>query len=267
MTRFAPHPVWWEMIRAGARRVQIYRTSMLFWLISAMLQLFLLRMVWSTIYGDRASVDGVAADTLLVYLTISALHVYVMGNGIAHEMEERISTGQVATDLVRPFGFMHQMVAQQVGFSYGMAPVLLVAVPAGMLVGSLRPPSLPMLLVYLLSFVLAYVVNTLIWMQMGLFGFWMLNFGALLALTSVISSFLSGALVPLWFMPDALRFVVQLLPFQATTFLPASIFSGQVSGSGVVLPMLVQVAWIAILLGTLSLTWRRAQRKLVIQGG
>ncbi|MDQ3657790.1 MAG: hypothetical protein M3457_22285, partial [Chloroflexota bacterium] len=73
--------------------------------------------------------------------------------------------------------------------------------------------------------------------------------------------------IPVWFMPDALRIVVQLLPFQAMTFLPASIFSEQVTGTAMIGPLLVQLAWIGILTLVIARVWARAQRKLVIQGG
>ena len=148
-----------------------------------------------------------------------------------------------------------------------MWPVFLAALPVGMIVGSLRPPSPELIPVYLVSLVLAWVVNTLIWMQFGMSAFWMLNSGAAIALASVASSFLSGALVPLWFMPDWLRIVMQCLPFQAVAYLPASIYAGQVQGGDTFWPIVVQLAWILVLLATISWTWRRAQHKLVIQGG
>ncbi len=262
-----PHAVWWEMIRVSARRVQIYRTGMVFWLIRSMLELFLILIVWSAVYGDRDSVDGIGASTLLVYLTISAIQVYILPDVIAFEVEERIETGRVATDLIRPFGFMKQMLAIQLGSTLGIAPALILVVPAAMLVGSLDLPSLTNGIAYIVSFALAYLVSSLTWLLVGLGGFWLINIGGLRALLSVASGFLSGALIPVWFMPDALRIVVQLLPFQAMTFLPASIFSGQVTGTAVIGPLAVQIAWIAILTGLIGWAWAGAQRKLVIQGG
>jgi len=267
MTIRGPHPVWWAMIRVSARRVHIYRAGMMFWMIRSMLELFLILIVWSAVYGDRESVEGIADDTLLVYLTISAIQVYILPNIIAVEVGERIETGQVATDLIRPFSFMKQMIAIQFGSSIGFAPACVLVIPAAMLVGSLELPSLTNGVAYIISFVLAYMVSTLTWLLVGLGGFWLINIGGLRALLSVASGFLSGALIPVWFMPDALRILVQLLPFQAMTFLPASIFSGQVTGTAMMVPLLVQVAWIAILIGLIGWVWARAQRKLVIQGG
>src|SRR5688500_3974537 len=105
------------MIRVSAYSVRGYRVGMLFWLLSVMMQLFLLRTVWAAVYGEREELDGITAHTLLVYISVSALHTCVLDNGVAHVMEDRISTGRVATDIVRPFGFMKQMVAMQAGFT------------------------------------------------------------------------------------------------------------------------------------------------------
>lgn len=261
------HPAWRELIRISARQFQVYRFRMVGWLFTLMIQLYLLRVVWSAVYDGRESVEGIPAETLLVYLTISSLHRFFLPNSIAFEIEERISTGRVATDLIRPFGFMQQMIAIQTGSLAGSLPLLIVVVPIAMLVGSLRPPSPENFLVYALSLALAFIVNVLIWMLVGMLGFWMMNVSGVRAMLGVSIDFLAGALVPLWFMPDALRTVLELLPFQAVMFLPASIFAGQVTGSDVTRPLAVQLAWVVTLLFIAKAVWTRAQRKLVIQGG
>lgn len=261
------HPAWRELIRISARNVQAFRFRLVGWLLTLMIQLYLLRVVWSAAYDGRESVEGVSSGSLLVYLTISALHRFFLPDRIAFLIEERIRTGSVASDLIRPFGFLKQMIAIQTGSVAGSAPLLIVVVPVAMLVGSLRLPAIETLLVYLVSLALAFVVNALIWMLVGLLGFWLMDIGGLRATISVASSFLAGALVPLWFMPDILRTVVEWLPFQATMFLPASIFAAQTTGSDAIQPLLVQVAWIGVLVAIANVVWRRAQRKLVIQGG
>lgn len=261
------HPAWWELIRISARRVQVFRFNLLFWVLSLMVQLYLLRVVWAAVYAGRDTVDGVSAQTLLVFLTISAIHRLYLPNVIAYTIQERITTGRVATDLIRPFGFLKQMVAVQSGMIIGFLPLLLAIIPAALLVGSLRVPAVENLPLYLISLILAYVVNVLIWMLVGMLAFWMMSSNGIRAMLSIASDFLGGTLVPLWFMPDALRTTLELLPFQAGAFLPASIFAGQVSGMAVVRPFLVQVVWIAVLVACVRVVWSRAQRKLVVQGG
>jgi len=261
------HPAWWELIRISARRVAVFRFNLLFWVVSLTVQLYLLRVVWTAVYAGRDSLDGVSSQTLLVFLTISAIHRLYLPNVIAYTIQERVTTGRVATDLIRPFGFLKQMVATQTGMIVGFLPFLLVIIPAALLVGSLRMPAVENLPLYGISLALAYVVNLLIWMLVGMLAFWMTNANGVRAVLSVASDFLGGTLVPLWFMPDALRTTLELLPFQAGAFLPASIFAGQVTGMAVVQPFLVQVMWIGILVAGVRVVWSRAQRKLVVQGG
>jgi ABC-type uncharacterized transport system permease subunit len=136
-----------------------------------------------------------------------------------------------------------------------------------MLIGSLMLPSPGNLLAYLVSFMLAYAINLLIWLLVGLASFWLVNAGGVRAMVDMTSALLSGMVVPLWFMPGWLRSVVEFLPFQAAAFLPASIFAGQVTGSAVLRPLAVQAVWIGLLLLLTAWVWNRAQRKLVIQGG
>lgn len=262
-----PHPVWWEAIRVAALRVRIYRSYMVLGIVSILIQLFLQRTIWSAVYGSRETVNGISSETLLVYITISSLHLLAFDNGIAFEVGERIETGQIAMDMIRPFGFLKQMIALQVGSTIGFAPIIAIAIPAAMLIGSLRVPTATNLLAYLAAFVLAYAVMTLTWLLVGLGGFWLISISGLRATLSVISGLLSGAVVPLWFMPGWMRGIVEVLPFQAMAFLPASIFSGQVRGIDVIRPLVIQVVWIVLLVVAVQFVWQRAQRKLVIQGG
>ncbi len=260
-------PVWWELIRISMRQVMAYRLGMLVWPISLIVQLYLLRVVWEAIYGGRESVGGVSDRTLLVFLTISAIHRLFIPYSLAHIIQERVTTGRVASDLIRPVGFLPQMVATTTGFVFGMAPLLIVVIPAVLLIGSLDMPAPENLPLYAVSLILGYVVNILIWMLVGMLAFWMMNSNGVRAMLSVASDFLAGTLVPIWFLPDALRTVLQLLPFQAGAFLPASIFAGQVTGADVLRPFLVQAVWIVVLLALVRVVWARAQRKIVVQGG
>jgi ABC-type uncharacterized transport system permease subunit len=261
------NPAWWELIRIRARSLYAYRSQVFITCPVFMLQLYLLKSVWEAVYEDRERVDEISSHLLLTYLTIAALHRFFLQSEIAYNIQTRVTSGAVAHDLVRPFGFMKQMMAVQVGAIVGFLPLLAVFVPAALLVGSLRLPSIGNLMMYLVSLVLAYVVTILIWIHVGLLTFWMIQVNGIRAMLGIASDFLAGALIPLWFMPDALRIVLQLLPFQATTFLPATIYAGQVSGMDAARQLFLQVCWIAVLTVTSTLTWRRAQRKLVIQGG
>lgn len=255
------------MIRIEARQFTAFRFDIIFAVIAFAVQLYVTRAVWEAVYAGRKEVDGVTAHTLLVYLTISAVGDWFLPNRVGWTIQERVLSGDIALDLVRPFHYLKQVFAQAVGSGISFLPLLLLFVPAGMIVGSLDPPAPPYVSLYLVSFSLAFVVKFQINLLLGLLAFWMQHVNGIRAMVSVSTGFLSGALIPLWLMPDGVRWVFQLLPFQALAFLPASIYSGQVTGADALQPLAIQLLWIGILFLTARWTWRKAQERIVIHGG
>lgn len=263
-----PHPGLIACMMASMRRTYAYRARFVLWLARMVLQLYLLRMVWTALYAGQESVDGIPATMMIVYLTVAMLQDFLLQPQIVYEIDQRIMRGTVASDFVRPVGFMQQMLAYDVGSILSRAPVLLIGIPVAMVVGSLRfPPSPEAAVGYAFSLLLAYVITTLVWLIVGLGGFWMTNTQGLRFMLGTVQGFLAGAMVPLWFLPDALRVVLQLLPFQGMAFLPVSIFVGQTTGFDIVMSLAIQIFWVVVLAALGVTVWKRAQNKLVVQGG
>ena len=82
-----------------------------------------------------------------------------------------------------------------------------------------------------------------------------------------LTEFLSGALVPLPFLPGPLRTVLEWLPFASMANLPLRIYSGNVAGGERGRGMLLQLFWLIVLIGAGRLWMKRALRRVVIQGG
>jgi ABC-type uncharacterized transport system permease subunit len=83
----------------------------------------------------------------------------------------------------------------------------------------------------------------------------------------LIGNFATGALVPLWFMPDAVRIIVQALPFQSMAFVPVSIYVGEPATGSIWTALGVQLLWIGLLVFGIRWIWQRAFAHTVMQGG
>lgn len=256
-----------DIFRMGMRRVYAYRMWTYLGVLQVFLQLVLIRAVWEAVYGDREIVEGIRIETMVTYLTIVGLVGFIVDSGMAREIHNRIDQGQVAVDMVRPVGFVRQMLALNLGDSAGRWVLLVVVIPGLMVVGSLAPPSPGVFMLFMLSLGMAIVVNSLIWLLVGLTGFWLINVSGMTAVIFVLSSFMAGSMIPVWFMPGPLRVLVEWLPFQATAFLPASIYVEQATGADMWRALGVQALWSVALWVLTAWTWRRAQNQLVVQGG
>ena len=271
----AARPWWrqWRALRHVARlrtaAMFAYRNTMLLFLGVSIVQIFMLKKVWEALYAARPGVLSIPLADLIVYLTIANLIVWSFPtHTVSQYLRERIREGSVVFDLVRPVGFVPQMVAQLVGALGGALLIIVIALPVVALAGSLSLPAGAQAAgMFAVSLLCAYGIAGLLSMMLSMVAFWTLEIDGLTMLYVLVASFLSGALVPVAVFPGALRTVVEWLPFQATTYVPASIYVGSLAGSEAWRAIGLQLAWVVILGLAAALMWRRAMRRVVVQGG
>ena len=82
-----------------------------------------------------------------------------------------------------------------------------------------------------------------------------------------LSWFMSGFLMPLRFFPAWFQRLCNATPFPSMINTVIETYLGVLSGPALARALLVQVLWIAVLLGLCHLVLRAGVRRLVIQGG
>jgi ABC-type uncharacterized transport system permease subunit len=262
-------PAYRQIMRSRLKTAATYRQNVFFLLAIVVVQIFILRKVWSALYQGQHTVDGLTLHAMLVYLTIANLQNWVFQDPtISMYMYDRIREGQVAFDLVRPAGFVPQMFAHLAGSSFATMLFALCALPLVALAGTLgAPASGSAFLLYLLSFVGGYVITALLTLIVGMVAFWTMEISGLTMLYYLVNQFFAGALVPITLFPGALRVLANLLPFQATTYAPVSIYVGRLTGADAWRAIGVQVVWVVLLTLCATAMWRRALHRVVVQGG
>ena len=79
--------------------------------------------------------------------------------------------------------------------------------------------------------------------------------------------FLSGGIIPLPFLPDGVRQIIELLPFASMQNVPLRIYSGDLTGGGTLRALLLQVFWLCILVAAGKILDALAMKKVTVQGG
>lgn len=261
-------PAWRELIRASIRFQFMYRFSVIMGILLAAVTIYLLTVVWTSAYSGRDEVNGIPLKLMLVYLTISNLQSWYLKPGIGFDIVDRVREGQIGFDLTRPVSYPSQLIATAAGDQIGMLPMVVLALPVAGLLGELSPPpSWQAGVGYLASFLIAWFIAVELAMIIGLVAFWTLEMTGFMMVYNLVGGFATGALIPLWFMPDLLRQFVQLLPFQSIVYVPVSIYIGIPATGGILTAMALQVFWAVVLLGVIGLVWKRALHRTVIQGG
>lgn len=253
---------------AGMRQALVYRANYLMTILRLVIQVFLLTLVWTAVYDGRDSVDGVSLATMVSYVTLVSVQTWLLMTASFSLIPQRVREGKIASDLCRPVGPLQQALADQVGRVVVILPVAGLALLATSLAGGMQPPASPLAAVgYAVSLLLAFAVAILTATVISMVAFWTLEVGGILFIYRSVSEFFAGALVPLWLMPDWLRTMAEVLPFQAIAYTPVSIYLGQLSGVDMVRALAVQAAWVVAAYLAGRLVWRRALHRVVIQGG
>lgn len=261
-------PAWKELIRARIRYQFMYRFNLIMGILLAAVTIYLLTVVWTSAYGGRDEVEGIPLKWMLVYLTIGNLQAWYLRPETGHLIVERIREGQISFDLSRPMSYPGQLIATAAGELLGSLPIVMAAVPVAAVLGELAmPPTWQAGVGYIVSFLIAWLIAVELAMIIGLIAFWTLEMTGFMMVYNLVGGFATGALVPLWFMPDMLRQFVQLLPFQSIVYIPVSIYIGIPATGGIATALALQVFWAVVLVGVIQVMWKRALHRTVIQGG
>jgi ABC-type uncharacterized transport system permease subunit len=247
-------PALLAIVHLRLRIAYTYRVNVVFAIVLTGIQIYLLTLVWKAAFGDRS--------------TVANLQLRFLRPEIDFAIQERIREGQIGFDLSRPVSYPVQLMAAAVGEMVGLLPFLAVAFPVALFAGELSgPASTAAGFGYAAALLLAWVVAALLNLLIGLVSFWTLEMNGFRMIYTLVGNFATGALVPLWFMPDLLRGIIQLLPFQAIAFVPVSIYVGEPATGALCSALLLQAGWAVALVFVIRWVWGRAFHHTVIQGG
>ena len=77
----------------------------------------------------------------------------------------------------------------------------------------------------------------------------------------------SGLVIPVSFFPGWAEGMLKILPFQAISYLPGSVFTGNIKGAEILPVIGIQLFWFLVLLIPVYVVWQRARKRLFVQGG
>ena len=190
---------------------------------------------------------------------------------------ERIRSGAVAYELLRPLDLYANWGVSVIGWRIGRTalravPLLLFAAVLLPLIGA-RSWALdaPASVAAALGFAVAIALGVLTGMAITLLGqtimLWTLSSTGWNAILPLASWICSGMVVPLPYLPDVARTVLELLPFAGLIDTPFRIYSGHLAGAEALRALLVQAAWVVALVAAGHRLMGLGIRKVVIQGG
>ncbi|MFE5323998.1 ABC transporter permease [Paenibacillus sp. NPDC056579] len=260
------------MSRIAVRQRMQFRFDFIMTLISTLMFSVMYYMLWKAIYMYSTD-TALPWEQLITYVMVGQAINFARWSPAerapTYAMAQRVRTGDIALDLIRPVDFQVQRFLEAAGFF--IVEMLWVNIPAMLLLifilGISPPPDAAAVIGFAVSlcigFLVAFSINSIIMM----ISFMTTNtFGVQLAKRAIVDIF-AGTLIPFEFFPEALRRVLELLPFQSMAYIPLSIYTGRLSGIHMLTALLEQLGWAAVMIIISRLLWMKAAKRLSINGG
>ena len=261
--------LYYEIALRSFRRATTYRSAYIAGILTNAFFGALRSFVYIAIFSAGGSVAGFSVNDAISYSWITQSLISI-GAGwiISRELTQSIRTGDVVTDLARPWNFYGYWLSQSLGergFNLLLRGSLTYLI--GVLYFQAHIPTPAQALAFAVSVSLAMVLSFAFSFIVNLTAFWLIENSGIMMIANIMLSFFSGFLLPIAFFPPALAAIARVLPFQAISGLPAQIFLGQLQGQALAQTLLLQLFWCIVMVAGGVLLLRAAVQKVVVQGG
>jgi len=255
------------LLRVGVAETVAYRAEFLVWMLTSTMPLIMLAL-WTSVAAEAPFQDFTSADFVAYYLAVLIVR-NLTGNWVAWQIAEEVRMGILSMRLLRP---IHPFIAYAVLHISAVPFRSMIALPLCVILllssGASALTTEPLQIALLLpSILLAWLITFGIMFALGGTAFWITqNFG-IVNFYFGLWSLLSGYLLPLALLPQALRTIAKWLPFHAMLGAPVELMMRHLSSAQVAELIGRQVAWAvaSILIGLA--VWRAGVRRFEAVGG
>ncbi|MEE0858537.1 MAG: ABC-2 family transporter protein [Acutalibacteraceae bacterium] len=266
--------VYTPFTKAGILQTMAYRFNFLFFLIGEMFKCFIMYYVWRAVFesSNSSTFMGFSMIDMTVYLFISFLTGYLTYSDGAYAVGEEIRDGSIAMRMIKPVSFDMTFLFQEIGNRCIIVLVVLVPICVGveiykfMVTGTVMFNPINFGL-FMVSTLIAYLISFYFNVCYGFMAFFLKNLWGSNILKEVIVDFLSGATIPLAFMPEALKNVLTFLPFSSLNYTPVMIYMGMYSLQKSLALIVLQLFWLGCFVLLSKFIWHSAIKRLAVQGG
>lgn len=228
---------------------------------------------YMTLHDSGSGVFPMGLSSVIAYVWLKEAFLMLLTTwNTDNDILESIVCGSVSYELCRPLSVYGMWFARSAGSRVAAVvsrslPILLVAYALPQPFRLMLPASAGQGALFLISLMLGAGVAVALCMLVYLICFFTISPKGVRRLMMSMGDLLSGALIPLPFIPQPWRMLIEILPFASMQNTPFLIYSGELAGMAAWATMGLQLFWLALLILLGQVLFQLAQRRIVIQGG
>lgn len=261
---------YWAMFQIGQRNASVY--FMDWWSVGLLvaIRVAVLTQLYAATFTSVGLqvVDGFTLSMVIWSVMVAnALQLSSGTRQMILELQNEIKSGNVAHTLSKPYSLVTYFILQYFGRfqTKALAAVSLGAVAAAFFAGVPQITVLGIICGIILSS-FGFLINAAISMGIGLTAFWVEDISGFRWIYDKFQWVLSGMVIPLAFLPDGLRLLIEYSPFGQLFYSAGRIlvdFEAQTFWQY----LGTQVFWLLVLLYVVTVIYRKGIKNVSVNGG
>lgn len=256
-----------QFAQKAMAREATYRFDVFTGIASFLVRVYLLRMVWVALYTRNAAPSELPLHAIITYSTVALLMGLVMDIDQTRLLHDKLHTGSIATDFMKPIIVPLYFFADGTGEVLFHALLIVPSLLLALLIVHIDVPGPMVLATFFVSFALGYLVGFCINFILNCVAFWTLEIHAVQLIVTWVTDFFGGEIIPLVIFPAFLQKIAFALPFAAMFSTPLLIYVGVIKPERYPAALGLQALWLVILAVVATLMWRAGAKRVVVQGG
>lgn len=259
---------YWAVGSARCRELLQYRAAAAAGIATQVFWGFIRLMIFGAFYASSTVEPPMSLAEVTTFVWLGQALFRALPFGVDLDVREKIRTGTVAYELVRPLDIYSLWFARSAAFR--IAPTLLRALPMlpiAVFFGLGAPPSAASGIAFAASLVAALTLSSAISVLLNTSLLWTVSGEGIARIVPSIMFLASGSIVPLPLFPDWTQPILKALPFRGIVDVPFRIYSGNISAASAVGEIAGQFLWCAALILAGRWALARGLRRVVVQGG
>ncbi|MBQ1441997.1 MAG: ABC-2 family transporter protein [Clostridia bacterium] len=260
--------------RAGIQAAMTYRSNFIAWFLGSIVYCLVMYYIWLAVFNSSGEgmINGFTMRDMTVFLFITAMTNFLTDSDGSYDVGEEVRDGNIAMRLIKPVGFHSTFLFTEIGWKLLIFGMIFAPVVIGVEIYKFNAYggfafNIASFALYIFSMTMSYLFSFYMNVCFGFMAFFLKNLWGFNIIKSSILRFLSGGVLPLAFMPGALRQVLEWLPFASLCYTPVMIYMGMYSPAETALRLAVQVAWVIVFYIISKLILSTALRHVSVQGG
>ena len=258
------------LVRSGFARTLADRANLALYCAIGLMTVLAQVTIWRSVVEADPAAGPIALAQMVTYSVLStALTELLPVHVTLRIVDERLRTGNIAIDLLRPIPYPLVVAGESIGVAafravFTTLPILGLA---GLLFGLGRPATLAAGVAFALAVLISVALSLAIGFLLALVAFRYLTTLFLEWSVNALIRVFGGAFLPFWFFPTGLAELAGALPFRYLYFVPVAIYLGRVPPADLAGTLLIGAGWALAIAGATAWLWRRALRWLIVGGG